>query len=811
MSGTTQQTNVKNNLFNFLLNKFLPFWPLILAFLIACLFAATCYIFLSQTLYETSAAVLLNDEQKGVDDAEMLESINVFKTKKIIENELEILGSKEIIRRVVDSLSLYAPVFDKSGFRTTTAYESSPIRIVLKDPYSKSNFKEDIEFEFVFNSEKQTVVIKDLTYALNEWVSIPMIDTEIKFIPNPNYTKLEASNEFYFKLVNPRLVTDFIHQNVSAEASSKLSTVVRLKYKDELPIRGEDILGYLILAYKTSAVEDRDAIAQNTLEFIESRMNEVGIELELVEKELETYRAKEGVIDIGQQGSMYLQNVGDYDRRLTDIDIQISILNKVSAYVNSKGKTSGIVPSTMGVDDPILSQLLKDLYDAEIEYAKLKKTTAANNPILVSIQNRIAKIRPSIAEIVKNQRSNLYASRSNLSSSSGKYNDALKVLPEQERKLIEITRRKKSVSSLFEYLVQKREETALSYAPTTSDVKIVESPQSSLKPVSPKKSLIYLMAICASLGISMALIGIRELISTKILFRAELEEYLSIPVIGELAYVGNENEPKERNIKGKIFSFIMRINDMIYAYISKFRESISRKEGLLTNNHENIFIVDQFRQILAFLGFYRRTDGIKKLMITSSIQGEGKSYVSANLAQTLAFSGKKVALLDMDLRNQRISSLFKLEKEKGISDFLVGKVPYTSLAKQVGKNKLYVFPAGTKAINSSELLTSTNLDRLFTSLEEEFDYILVDTPPINMVSDAQTLNHFCDKTLVIVRHGFTPKFVIQHLDENVKAKNLNNCAVVFNGVKNRGVVTDSYGFGYGYGYEAQRTYIDEYL
>lgn len=811
MSGNNQHTNTSNNLFNFMLNKFLPFWPLILAFLCLCLLVATFYIFFATPLYQTSAAVLINDEEKGVDDSEMIESINIFKTKKIVENELEILNSKEIISRVVESLALYAPIYDKKGFRNTTAYESSPIIVRLKDPYARSNFKEVSEFDFEFNPRKKEVTLRNLSYPLNKWVTIPLLGSEMKFIRNPRLPQVEESGEYYFKLVDPRLITEFIHSNLSAEASSKLSTVVRLEYKDELPARGEDILTELIEAYKMSTVEDRDAIAQSTLEFIEGRMEEVGTELQDVEKELEAYRAKEGVIDIGQQGNLYLQNVGNYDRRLTDIDIQLSILNKVSAYVNSKGNTSGIVPSTMGVDDPILSQLLKDLYDAEIEYAKLKKTTAENNPILVSIKNRIEKIRPSIAEIVRNQRANLYASRGNLSSSSGKYNDALKVLPEQERKLIEITRRKKNVSSLFDYLVQKREETALSYAPISSDVKIIESPQTTINPVSPKKTIIYLMAICASLGISMALIAIRELVSSKILFRSELEGYTNLPVIGELAHVGHEGIPNKRDLKGKASNFVARINSSIYTYLSKFKASINRKEGLLTNNHENIFIIDQFRQILAFLGFYRRVDRIKKLMITSSIQGEGKSYVSANLAQTLAFSGKKVALLDMDLRNQRITSLFKFEKETGISDFLVGKTPYSSLAKQVGKNKLYVFPAGSKAINSSELLTSTNLDKLFATLEKDFDYILVDTPPINMVSDAQTLNHFCDKTLIIVRHGFTPKFVIQHLDENVKAKKLNNCAVVFNGVKNRGVITDSYGFGYGYGYEAQRTYIDEYL
>lgn len=801
MSNNLKQNNIKHTLFNFLVNKFLPFWPLILAFLFACLFAATVFIFLSKTYYESSAALLINDEKKGVEDSEMIESIDFFKTKKIIENELEILGSREIIKKVVDRLALYAPVYEASSFREVSAYESSPIRVVLQDPSSRLNYEEDVKHPFEFNTKNNQIIIDNLQYPLDEWVNNPFGGSNIKFIVNPNYILQEEKKEFYFKFVQPRLVTESIYGILSAKASSKLSSVVRLTIKNETPRLGEDILKELIEAYKLSAFEDRDAVAKNTLDFIESRMGEVGEQLEKVEKELENYRSKEGVIDLSKQGNLYLQNVGEYDKRVSDIDIQLSILNKVSAYVRSKGNSSGIVPSTMGVNDPILSQLLGDLYDAEIEYSKLKRTTAENNPILVSIRNRIEKIRPSISEIVNNQKASLRGSKDNLTSSSSKYNEALKLLPEQERKLIEITRRKENVSGLYEYLVQKREETALSYAPTSNDVKIIEAPQTTLFPVSPKKTIIYLMTICLALGISMAAIGGRELISTKILFRSELENYIDLPIIGELAFISKEETQKIKTTetKGKLSKLLNIFN----TYLSKLTPpTINRKEGLLKNVNEDIFIVDQYRQILSYLGFYNREDSVKKLMITSSIQGEGKSYVSSNLAQTLAFSGKKVLLLDMDLRNRKISSQFNFENENGISDYLSDKTPLQGLIKRIDNRSLFVLPAGTKAINSSELLASKNLDTLFKDLEEHFDYILIDTPPINMVSDAQILNYFCDKSIVVVRHAFTPKFVIEHLDENVKSKSLKNCFVVFNGIKSRGVVKDNYGFGYGYGNEA---------
>lgn len=800
MSGNLKNSYPKQNLFNQFVNKFLPFWPLIIGFVGICLLLAFLYGVTADKYYESSAALLINDEKKGVDDTEMIESINFFKTKKIVENEIEVISSREVIKKVVNELALYAPILEKKTFKTVTAYETSPVRIKLKKPENKSNYIEEIEYSFQFDFENKKVLMDDASYPIDEWLPNPFGGGEIMFYTNPKSDIYQTGKTFYFTFVSPRIITELIFENLSAKASSKLSTVIRLDYKTQNATLGEDILGELINAYKMTAVEDRDEVANNTLEFIESRMAEVGLELENVEKELEEYRAQEGVIDLSKQGNIYLQNVGDYDRQLTDINIKLSILDKVSRYVNSKGNKSGmVVPSTMGVNDPILSQLLADLYDAEIEYARLKETTAINNPILVSIKNQIDKLKPSIKEIINNQRANLRGSRSNISSTSGKYNKALQVLPEQERKLIEITRRKENASGQFEYLVQKREETALSYAPISNDVKVIESPQTTLTPVSPKKTLMLFMAMMASLGFSMAVIAGRDLISSKILYRSELENFIELPVIGELSHIEEVTEEAPEPVIEEKLPLLERGKQILKTFNSKFTKPLKRKKGPLTTENDDIFVVDQFRQLLAYLGFYNRVKKVKKLLITSSIQGEGKSYVSSNLAQTLAFSGKKVALLDMDLRNRKISTLHDFDNVLGISDYLSGKLSYKHLAQPVGEYQLHIFPAGTKAINSSELLTSNKLDELIKTLEEEYDFILFDTPPINLVSDAQTLNHFCDKSILIVRHGFTPKFVIEHLDENILAKDFKNCSVVFNGVKNRGMV-NKYSYGYGYGY-----------
>jgi capsular exopolysaccharide synthesis family protein len=495
-------------------------------------------------------------------------------------------------------------------------------------------------------------------------------------------------------------------------------------------------------------------------------MEQVGIQLNEVEKELEAYKSSEGVVNISKQGNLYLDNVGSYDRRIGDRELQLAVLQKVENYVVSKNKTTGIVPSTLGISDPILSQLLDRLYNAEIEYVELQKTTAENNPILVAVRNKINQIRPSILENVNSQKANLRASLAKLNSSSGKYNSALQVLPEQERRLVEITRRKKNITELYDFLAQKREETALSYAPTQGDARVIETAEASLRPVSPKKSFIYAIALFLSLVLGILIVSSKELLSSRILYRTEVERYSKLPVLGELAYLDKEDSE------------------------------------LLVNNHKDVFILDQFRHLLSSLGIYQRSTKIKTIMVTSSISGEGKSYVSANLAQTIAFSGKKVALLDMDLRNASLTAMFNLEDEIGVSDFLSNKASFGTIAKKSDCEELYVIPCGEKTFASSELLASRKLEELFDSLFASFDFIVVDTPPISLGSDASIISDFSDKTILVVRHDFTPKHIGNRIDETLNSKNLKDSNIVFNGVKQRGIVAENYGYGHGYGYDS---------
>ena len=753
--------NRDKNLVEIVLQAFLPFWPVLLVLAISGLILAKGYLAFSTPKYESNASIVVNDEKKGVDESQLKESFNIFESKKIVENEIEVLHSRDIIEDVVATLNLQISVFKLNFFGEIPLYKEAPVSIVLQDPSNTGELKEKEPIKFTFNREGGFIVIDSSQYKLDTWVPNPYGGSPLMFKANAT-AELEPEESYYFKIEKIRDVVGGISTNLFIGAASKMATVINISYKDPVPERGNAIVDQLIKSYLDAAIESQDTLAANTLNFIDDRILEVGKELGIVEKKLEKYRASEGVINLGEQGNLYLKNVGDYDRRIAEINLQLSVLDKVEKYVISKSKNAGIVPSTLGVNDPILGQLLQKLYDSEIEYEELSKTTAENNPILITVRNKIDKIRPSILENVLSQKSNLLASKESLTDNSGKYNKALDVLPKQERIFLEITRKKESVSELYNFLSKKREETALSYAPTIGNARIIEKAQASNSPVSPKRSLVYIIGLILPLGLGVVWIAFKELFSSKVLFRSDIADNTKIPIVGELVQLKNN------------------------------------KNGILVSQHQDLFIIDQFRRILSNLKLYDTAEVGKTVLITSSIAGEGKSYVSANLAATLALSGIKTALVDMDLRKANISEIFNQSSARGMSQWLSKDTALVDVTGIEVQPLLTLFPAGEKTTNSTSLLVGDVWKRFLQELRANYDVVIIDSPPTSMVTDANLIAPLVDKVVLVARHAHTPKFLIPLLNDIIKREGFENTEIIFNGLKSRGVLKEDYGYGYGY-------------
>jgi capsular exopolysaccharide synthesis family protein len=333
--------------------------------------------------------------------------------------------------------------------------------------------------------------------------------------------------------------------------------------------------------------------------------------------------------------------------------------------------------------------------------------------------------------------------------------------------MIEINREQSIKNDIYTFLLQKKEETALSYASTVADSRVIDSAESSERPVSPKKKVIYLSSLLLALFSGMGIVLAKETFNRKVLFRQEIEDYTSIPIIGEIA-IEKSNTP------------------------------------IVISANNKTFIAEQFRKLRATLNYIGVNSTRKRILVTSSISGEGKSFIATNLALTLALSNKKVVLLDFDLNNPSLNKKLKITERKGITEYLLGEVEPDDIILQTDLHKnLYMISTGELPDDPTELIMNGKAEELLNYLDAAFDYIIIDTAPVMPVTDAYILSPLCDATLYVVRHGYTPKIFIKRIDQNNKINKLNNAAIVFNGLTSRGFGYGNYGYGYGYGYQYQ--------
>jgi tyrosine-protein kinase Etk/Wzc len=757
--------------------RFLPYWPLFLALLIISVATLAVYLRFTTPMYETTASILIKDEKKGEEESKMEEVLNVFDTKKIVENELEVLTSNAIMDDVITTMRLYAPIDQESGWQhldRSSAYFTSPVAIEVAIPDS---LREVTKVYFDYRENEKTVYVGEQKYPLGLWVNSAY--GRMRFIKNPNHKpnskNLPENARLYFSLLDLNRVTKNINENLKAAQISKQSSVITFTMRDPLPQRSELLLNEIVNAYNRSSIDKKNEMASKTLQFIENRLKNVSQELDSVENTIQKYRARSGVVDISEQSKLYLQGIEETDKQASTVNMQLSALDEAEKYITSKSTDASVVPSTLNIDDPTLSQLLEKVYNAETQYDKLKKTTAENNPIVLSLQDEINKTKPSILENIRNQRKSLQANKAQISSINNKYSSLLSSIPGKERQLIEVSRQQNIKNDIYSFLLQKREETAYSINAANPDCTLVDKPASSIKPVTPKKSMLALVAGMMPLVLGFLVISIKEQLNRKILYRSDIEKLTSFPVIGELIY-----DKDQKNV--------------------------------FNPAKERSFIIEQFRQIRTALKYQGTPPGNhKRILVTSSVKGEGKSFVSSNLAYSLAKTGKKIALLELDLYQPKLCEMLQIEKTTGITDYLANdKISEKEiiLTTSIHPN-LYIVPAGFLVDEPSDLILNGKLDRLLNYLDTEFDIILMDTAPVKAMTDAFNIAPLANLVLYIVRHDHTPKNNIEILDQEMEAYNVKNIALIFNGVKKRGLGKFSYGYGHGYGYD-QRSAYDNY-
>ena len=743
-----------------LISRYLPYWPLFILFALLSLAAAYAYLRYATPIYQATATLIIKDENRGGGADKFTQSLNLIEAKKNIENEMEVLQSRELMEKVVKSLYLYAPVTQEGKIKSGDAYTLSPIIIEAKNPDSIQPAE---KINFTYDKNNQTVTLNNTNkYPLNQFVNTPY--GTLKFILNKYKTAYENNpqKQLYFSLEEIKLAASGYLGGLKI-VPNKQSAIVEIVYKDPIPQRAVDIINQLIKTYDQVSINEKNSSAINSLAFVNEQLSGLAHDLDSIERKVQQFKSGGGAVDIGTQGAYFLKSVSENDQKLGEVNMKLSMLSEVEKSVAGKQSGDMLAPSTLGVDAG-LTAMLTQLQTKQMEYESMKKTVGENNPALVSIADQIKKLQPTILENIQNTRQSLAASRQSIAAASGGYSAQLSAVPQKEKKLLEITREHQTKINQYQFLLQKKQEAQMTIESVESNSRIVDSALASNFPVSPNRKLIYIVAVIGALGFCVALITVKDSFTGKIRYRNEIEKMTGIPIIGEIAFD-------------------------------------KTKTPLVIEKGTRSFVAEEFRKLRISLSFLGIDSSHKKLLLTSSISGEGKSFVAANLAVSISLTGKKVVLVDLDLNNPTLSKILNVHYEDGVTEFLNGEKKAGEIINKVDTHEnLYFISAGSLPENPTELLANGKVNSLIDYLESNFDMVVIDTSPAVLVTDAYILSGMCDATLYVIRHNYTPKMLIKRIDENNQINPINNAAIVFNGVKTRGVFKNNYGYGYDYVY-----------
>ena len=745
------------------LRKYLYHWPYFVIGILVCLGAGFTYLQFAEPEYEIKATLLIQDEKKTNDGQSTLSEIDVSKSPMLVENEIEILKSRKLILQVVNDLSLWINYQKTDNYEASDLYATSPVKFTLLTSPENIN----LETLDIILKDKNTFILNKKNGEANEFKFNRTYKNNFgnwKIEPTADISRF-AGSAITIDLKNPDAVADVLQRNITVELLNKLAPAVSLSLDDENQKRGKDILNRLIINYIKSTISEKNRITESTLSFIDKRLDSLSGELNATEKEVEGFRSSRGITDISSQSKVYLENVQTNDRDLNQVNVNLNVVEGIEKYVTSP-QNSDNLPSVLGINDPGLNSLIERLSTLQMQKDKLLATTPEGNPVFDPINRQIGSTKTAMKENIRNIKSSLINTKRELQSFNNKFESSIRDIPGQERQLVGIKRQQGIKENLYVYLLEKREELSLSYASTLADARVVDNAYSG--PVKSKKMPVILaLSFLIGLIIPAGLIYAKDSVNNRITTRKEIETAVDIPILTELTFVKTDN-------------------------------------ALVVLDRSNFEIGEQFRSLRTNLHFLH---GAKKTgrvtLLTSSISGEGKSFAGANLGAALAVSGRRTVILELDLRKPKISGIFNLTaRHPGISDYLNGQVKVEDIIQASGANdNLSVIGCGTIPPNPSELLEQPTMVTLINWLSENYDDIILDTPPVQLVTDGLILSQFADVTLYMIRQGHTFKSLLPSIKSLAKDKHFNNMNILFNGIQ-KGKF--SYGNDYGSDYYQQK-------
>lgn len=783
--------------------EYLMYWPWILGCVIVMGIVMYAYLRYQAPVYNVNATVLIKqgDQTKNPSASPMqaMQDLGMLSMASNFDNEVEILRSRTLVKKVVNKLNLYINYKEAQTFRyPTDLYKTSPVQVwttpeeadrlfgpVTLEMTCTPDGKVDVEASYYPDRDADEVTLHKHFDQLPGVLTTPVGVFTLSANSDSILAKIDQTRTITATVVSPTAVATSYTASLSSEPTSKTTTIAALSLDESNPTRGVDFINMLVALYNEDANNDKNEVAAKTAQFIDERIGIINQELGTTENQLANFKQQAGLTDLSSDAQLALKENSAYQQKQAENATQLRLVAFLRSYINDPKNEMEVIPANVGLADEGLSSLIVKYNDLLIERKRLLRTSNESNPAVVQLDAGIRATRANVQTTVDNVEKGLLITQSDLDREGKKYATRISNAPTQEKELMSITRQQEIKASLYLLLLQKREENAITLASTATNGRIIEEAMAGSTPVSPNKKMFYLIALVLGIGIPVGVIYLRNLLRFKIEGRADVEKITDVPVVGDVPMVDTKGNPI-----------------------------------VVHENHNNL-MEEVFRSVRTNIQ-YMLQEGQKVILFTSTSSGEGKSFTAGNLACSFAFMGKKVVIVGLDIRKPGLNKVFQIShKEKGITQYLADP-EHTDLLSlcqpSTVSSNLYILPGGTVPPNPTELVARKTLDQAIEILKANFDYVVLDTAPIGMVTDTQLIARVADLSVYVCRAGYTHKSHYELINELEKDRKLPNLCTLINcidmnqrkngyyygygkyGKYGKYGYGKKYGYGYGYGY-----------
>jgi tyrosine-protein kinase Etk/Wzc len=742
----------------------------------------------SQRIYTVSSTLLIKEEQLGgsVTSSEaFIPGSNLFKNQQNFKNEMGILKSYDLNRRVIDSLPEFQIVYVGLGRRKFVErqiyYKDCPFEVIpdsidYQPPGVKVNIKILSKELFILELIGDSKIGN--TYKFGDKIKINGFNFRIKLRDSSNFViNNENANKYFFYYENSESLVNSFRSTLSISPIEKDATLVYLTVAGSVPGQEVDFLNELMEIYLQQGLDLKNKTAENTIKFINQQLAIISASLIIAEDTLQNFRLRKKLIDLSKEGTFIQNQLERFSNEKITLELQQKYYEYLIEYLNSKNESGDIVaPSIMGVSDQMLVSLVSELSKLQIQKKQMKMNLSSELQPMYLIEEKINDARKTLNENVKNSLINIKQSISDVNDRLSLVGEDVKKLPGTERQYINIQRTFDINNTIYTFLLEKKAEAGIAQASTVPDNRIIDKAKiSDASMVLPKKKQNYTIGFAFGLMLPLFLIFMLDLLNNKIIDRRDIEKGTKAPILGYISHNDLKSEIPVVNKPGSVLS-------------------------------------ESFRSIRTTLNYFIKETDHPVIAVTSTISSEGKSFISVNLAAITALLNKKVLLIGLDLRKPKIHKFFNTQNTEGMSTFLSGNCEYKDVIQKTTVDNLYYASSGPVPPNPAELIESPLMQDFIRKAKKEFDYIIIDTPPVAVVADALLLANYVDLNIFVVRQRYSSKNTLELIQEYYQSGRLRNIGIIINDISLSGYYGYGlrYGYAMGYGYSYGSNYYGKY-